>query len=97
MNVVVRPEGTAELDERPTGEVVRDALTEAPVGINLFRDQQYVGRVLMGRVGDRNELAMDLVAHMNGGAYIQLRGPVVIADLTSEQAVGLLEVAKESF
>jgi NOL1/NOP2/fmu family ribosome biogenesis protein len=98
VNVVVQPEGTAELDERPTGQVASEAFDQAPSSLNLFRDGVFVGRaVTRFAVGEEvNRLAMDLVAHLNGGAYVKFEGTVILADLSTEQAVELLELAKET-
>jgi hypothetical protein len=92
MNLVVHPDGTVELDERPAADI--PAFDRSPVSINLFHDKSYVGRALCQMQGPTNRLATRLVAHIAAGAHIRFEGPVVISDLTPEQAVELLEMAK---
>lgn len=96
MNLVVRPDGTAELDDRPAAVVARAVLGAVWITANLVVDQRTVGRVLTlpWYEEDVNEIARLLVTELTNGVHVDLHGPVVLADLDGGTAHLLLEVVR---
>lgn len=96
MNLIVRPDGTADLDDRPAGTVARAVLGSAWITANLIINDESVGRVmtLAGNREDVNTLAARLVRELVP-AHFRFLGPVVLADLDAGTARLLLEIARQ--
>lgn len=96
MNLVVRPDGTAELDGRPATEVANAVLGRAWITANLVVDGALIGRVLALPDNDQdvNEIARMLVVELTNGLHVDLHGPVVLADLDGGTAHLLLEALR---
>jgi hypothetical protein len=98
VNLVVRPEGAAELDERPTAEVLADVFGDRrTVLINVTTDN---GHTIITRV--RNDpaatelspLATQVMLHLTG-QHFTLGGETVFTELDTNLAHELLELARD--
>lgn len=98
MNLVVRPEGTAELDDRSPATTVQDVFDDRrTVAINITTDN---GRTVLGRVHSEPDAStLSTVANQMmlrlTGRYFALSGPVVFTELDPDLAHQLLELARD--
>lgn len=97
MNLVVHPEGTAELDDRPVSEVVRDVFDhERLVTININAGGEIsVTKVLLDpNAGELSHVAAQVMLHLTGQHYT-MPGVTVFAELDPTLAHELLELARD--
>jgi hypothetical protein len=97
MNLVIRPDGTAELDDRTPEEVVLATLGHRHLAVNLTVDSRLVGtaHALVDDTEDINHLARLAVVELTG-AHFAFMGPVVLTGLAAGTAHLLLELARDS-
>lgn len=97
MNLIVRPDGTAELDDRRTPDVVIAVLgLRGVVGVRITVDGEVVGRAytLGSNADDLNDLARLTMVELTG-RHFEFSGPVVFGELDDGLAHLLLEVARD--
>lgn len=93
MNIVVKTDGSVDLDDRPSATVGREALeSKGWMVLALTVDRLRVGQAMFlpSTEGDRNLTAQAMVASLTG-AHVWFNGPVVLADLEPETAHRLID------
>lgn len=100
MNLVVRPEGTAELDERAATDIVAKVLPDGRVmTINVTTDNGHtmVTKVLFdptASVERESHLAALMMLHLTG-QHFYVPGEAIFAELDPTLALELLELARD--
>lgn len=95
MNLIVRPDGSAELDDRESTTVALAVFGKGNViAVNIDVDGRRVGRALTTNEGDVNSLARLATVELSG-AHFMFYGPVVFVDLDPGTAHLMLEVARD--
>lgn len=103
VNLIVRPDGTAELDDREPDKVVLATLgTRGVVAISLNvtgpdGEMQLVGKahMLVGSEDDVNTVARLAVVELTSHHFL-FNGPVVLTHLDAGTAHLLLEIARNA-
>lgn len=97
VNLIVRPDGTAELDNRDPLEVVTAVLgRRGVVAVKIITDNTHVGTAytLVAHASDANQVAELAMVHLTG-RHFEFLGPVVFTGLGDGLAHLLLEMARD--